>query len=103
MEKNVGTHEGHVRTIAAAVLVLIAFFVITNPYIRITLALIAGVLAVTAFVHTCPINHMIGRNTCGPVKATSGSAASGDADAVHDAEGQDDSAKISEESRESTS
>jgi hypothetical protein len=67
---NVGTKDANYRTLAAAVLVLVTFFFIENPYLRIVLATIAAVLAGTAFLRTCPLYTYLGRNTCEPVSPT---------------------------------
>lgn len=64
MTKNIGAREANIRTTIAAVLVVVVFFFVTNPYVHIVLALIAAILAGTAFLRTCPINRLLGRNTC---------------------------------------
>jgi hypothetical protein len=55
MNKNMSTEDAHIRTAIALVLVLIALFFIEQPALRIILALVAGVLATTAFLRTCPV------------------------------------------------
>ena len=64
MTKNVGTREGHIRVGVAAVLVILALFVTHTPVVQIVFVVLAAILAGSAFMHTCPVNHMLGRNTC---------------------------------------
>jgi hypothetical protein len=64
MEINVGTKDGHIRIALGAVIILIALFLVEQPVIRILLAIIAAVLAGTAFLHHCPLYKMMGKNTC---------------------------------------
>jgi uncharacterized membrane protein YraQ (UPF0718 family) len=63
MHKNVGTQEAHIRTGAAFVVLIIALLIPDQPVIRIVLAIIAAILAGTAFLRVCPLNTLIGRNT----------------------------------------
>ncbi len=65
MKKNVGIKEANIRTLVAAVLILLVFFFVKNPYIQIISALISAVLAGTAFLRTCPVYHYLHKNTCG--------------------------------------
>ena len=53
------TEDAHIRTAIALVLVLIALFFIEQPALRIILALVAGVLATTAFLRTCPVYNFL--------------------------------------------
>lgn len=55
MKKNVGKTDASLRVVGAAVLLLIALFVIEMPAVQILLALVAAVLATTAFLRTCPV------------------------------------------------
>jgi hypothetical protein len=64
MDKNVGTRDGHIRIAAGAVIILIALFLVEQPVARILLAIVAAVLAGTAFLHHCPLYRMMGKNTC---------------------------------------
>jgi hypothetical protein len=62
MQKNVGTQEAYIRIGVGIVVLLIALFT-ENPTVRIILAVIAAILAGTAFLRSCPINTLIKRNT----------------------------------------
>jgi hypothetical protein len=84
IQKNVGTNEAYLRTAVAAVLVLLALFLVDGPVMRIVLAVLAAILAGSAFIRTCPINHLLGRNTYdGDHSSTS--PTKGPATAVNDA------------------
>jgi hypothetical protein len=63
-DKNIGPQDANIRTILATVLILLGFFVIENPYIRIAVAVVSAVLAGTAFLRSCPLYHYLGKNTC---------------------------------------
>jgi hypothetical protein len=59
MNKNMSAEDAHIRTAIALVLVLIALFFIEQPALRIIFALVAGVLATTAFLRTCPVYNFL--------------------------------------------
>lgn len=63
MKKNIGAQESNYRMIAGAVIVLYALFFVEAPTVKIILAVVAAVLAGTAFVRFCPINTLLKRNT----------------------------------------
>ena len=63
MQKNVGDQEAYMRIGAAVVFLLLALFITENPSLRILLAVLAAILAGTAFLRTCPINTLLKRNT----------------------------------------
>lgn len=63
MEKNIGSEEAHIRTIAGAVLILFAMFIIENATLRILVATLSAILAGTAFFRTCPLYYLIRKNT----------------------------------------
>lgn len=54
MNKNVSIQEAHIRTLISVILILLALFIIDNQILRILFAVVAAVLAATAFFHTCP-------------------------------------------------
>ncbi len=55
MKKNITEKESQMRNIVAIVLLLTALLVIENPFIKILLAIISAVLAITSFLHVCPM------------------------------------------------
>lgn len=63
MEKNIGSEEAHIRTIAGAVLILFAMFIIENATLRILVATLSAILAGTAFFRTCPLYYLLKKNT----------------------------------------
>lgn len=63
MKKNIGTQESNYRMIAGAVIVLFALFFVDTPTVKIVLAVVASVLAGTAFIRFCPINLALKRNS----------------------------------------
>jgi hypothetical protein len=69
MKCNVGGTDRIVRLLLAVVLVAIALLVPLEPWLRTTLYVVAAIALVTALVRFCPINRLIGLNTCGPTKA----------------------------------
>ena len=64
MECNVGGADRTVRIIAAVVLLAAAVFADVGTGWRMLLALLGLIAAVTALVRYCPLNRMIGLNTC---------------------------------------
>lgn len=62
MKKNISTQEAYVRTTLAVLTLLLALFVAENSIGKILFATLAAILAGTAFLRTCPINKLIGRN-----------------------------------------
>ena len=63
MKKNIGTLESHMRSIAGAIIVLFALFLVDHHVTRILLAVLAAILAGTAFIRICPINALLKRDT----------------------------------------
>lgn len=63
MKKNIGTQEAHIRTIAGVVVLLFALFIVDNPNFRILLAVIAAILAGTAYMRSCLIYTLLKRDT----------------------------------------
>lgn len=63
MKKNVGNHEANIRMVAGALIVLFALFVVEVPVIKIFLATLAAILAGTAFIHYCPVNALLKKDT----------------------------------------
>ncbi len=51
------------RSLAGALIVLFALFIVENYVVRIILAAIAAILAGTAFLRYCPINAMLKRDS----------------------------------------
>lgn len=55
------------RIVIAAVLVLVALFLLQDhPYLRTILALFGAVLAGTAYLHSCWLYTLMDKNTCEP-------------------------------------
>lgn len=63
MQKNIGTQEAYIRIAVAVIVLLLALFITQSPVIKILFALLAAVLAGTAFLRTCPLNTALKRNT----------------------------------------
>jgi len=63
MKKNVGNHESNIRMVAGALIVLFALFIVEAPVVKIVLATVAAILAGTAFLHFCPINTLLKRDS----------------------------------------
>lgn len=63
MKKNIDTQEAHIRTIAGAVILLFALFFVDNASFRILLAIIAAVLAGTAYMRSSPIKTLMEKRT----------------------------------------
>ena len=51
------------RSLAGALIVLFALFIVDNYAVRILLAAVAAVLAGTAFLRYCPINTLLKRDS----------------------------------------
>jgi len=63
MKKNVSIQEAHIRTLVAIILLLLALFIINNAVGRILFAVLAAILAGTAFFHTCPLYTLMDKST----------------------------------------
>jgi len=63
LEQNVGARDAQVRTIAGAVVIVVALFFVENPWVRLVLALVAAVLAATGYLHSCYLYKLLGKNT----------------------------------------
>jgi hypothetical protein len=68
MKCNVGGADRTIRLILTVVLAAIALLISLEPWLRATLYILAAIALVTALVRFCPINRLIGLNTCGPVQ-----------------------------------
>lgn len=66
MTKNVGARDAHVRIIVAVVFVVTALLIVDNPYLRIVLASLGAIMAGTAYLRTCWLYTLMGKNTCNP-------------------------------------
>ncbi|MBP7821484.1 MAG: DUF2892 domain-containing protein [Saprospiraceae bacterium] len=64
MQKNVGSTDRIVRTVVAAVILLLNYLGIISGTLGIVLMIFAIVLVVTSFVRFCPIYTLFGINTC---------------------------------------
>jgi uncharacterized membrane protein YraQ (UPF0718 family) len=64
MKKNIGTHDANMRMVAGVFIIVFALFLVDQYVIRIILAVIAAILAGTAFLHTCPLYVILGKDTC---------------------------------------
>ena len=66
MQKNVSENEARVRTVIAAILVLVALFLVENSTAQIVMALVAAILAGTAFLNVCPMRSLCSKknSTC---------------------------------------
>ena len=62
-EKNMGHRDSQLRTVAAAVVIVVAMFVVDNPWVKIVLALVSAVLAVSAYFHSCYLYKLLGLHT----------------------------------------
>lgn|GEM_PF-5178941 len=63
MKKNVGTKESRLRIAGAVVAIVIALFLQTYPATQLVLALVAAILAGTAYTRYCPLNQLLGRDS----------------------------------------
>jgi len=65
MNCNVGGIDRTVRIVAGIALLLVGLLVPMQTLWQAVVLLIAAVALITAFVHFCPANAMLGINTCG--------------------------------------
>lgn len=65
MKSNVGGADRTVRIIVGIALLLVGLVAPLEMTWRIVALVIAAIALVTAFVRFCPINAMLGINTCG--------------------------------------
>jgi hypothetical protein len=68
MNCNVGGADRILRLVLAVVLAAIALLVPLQPWLRTALYVVAAIALVTALIRFCPINRLIGLNTCGPAQ-----------------------------------
>jgi hypothetical protein len=61
MKKNIDPQEAQMRTLVAVLLLLVALF-LESTAIRILLAVSSAILAGTAFLRSCPIYTLLGKN-----------------------------------------
>jgi hypothetical protein len=64
-EKNVGHRDSQLRTVAAAVVIVVAMLMVDNPWLKIVLALVSAALAVSAYFHSCYLYKLLGLHTLG--------------------------------------
>lgn len=64
MKCNVGGTEMWVRLIAGVILLIVGFTVPMSAGWQVIVFLLAGIALVTGIVRYCPINAMLGLNTC---------------------------------------
>lgn len=62
--RNVGGADKKVRLILAVVFVVAGFFAPISATLKIVLYALAGIAAITALGGFCPVNRMLGINTC---------------------------------------
>jgi len=86
MKHNVGKTDATFRTVAAAVLIVLALFVAEAAWLRILLAVLAAGSAATAFLKFCPIYHSLDRTTSddGDDEAADQTMAATPDDSVHE-------------------
>ena len=65
MKSNVGGADRTVRIVVGIALLLVGLVAPLEMTWRIVAVVIAAIALVTAFVRFCPINAMLGINTCG--------------------------------------
>lgn len=65
MTCNVGGKDKTVRIILGIALLGVAFLASVSSTIQIVLVVVAAIALVSAFVGFCPLNQMLGINTCG--------------------------------------
>lgn len=64
MKHNVGGADRAVRFIVGLVLLALGIFVLSPVVWRAIFIVAGGILFVTAVIRYCPINHLLGVNTC---------------------------------------
>lgn len=64
MQCNVGGSERTLRFVVGAAALLAALFVEMSGGLRVALFVVAAIGIVTATVRFCPLNALIGRNSC---------------------------------------
>jgi hypothetical protein len=62
-EKNIGHRDAQLRTVAAAVVIVVAMFLVNNPWVKIVLAVVSAALAVSAYFHSCYLYKLLGLQT----------------------------------------
>lgn len=65
MTCNVGGAERGLRVTLGIVLAILAWVVVATV-LKVVLGLLAVVMLVTALTRYCPLNSLVGRNSCGP-------------------------------------
>jgi hypothetical protein len=61
--KNIGHRDSQLRTVVAAVVIVVAMVFVENPWVRILLALVSAALATTAYFHSCYLYKLLGLHT----------------------------------------
>ncbi len=67
MQCNVGGGDKVFRIVLGLALIALTLFVEMSSTLRIVAWVIAAIALITAFVGFCPLNKLIGLNTCKPV------------------------------------
>ncbi len=62
MKKNITEKQSQIRTIIAIALLLIALLFVENSAIKIILALLSAILAITSFIRFCPMKNFVKGN-----------------------------------------
>lgn len=66
MKCNVGGMDMVARLVIGAVLLLVAFTAQLGLVWQVVLLVLAAIAIITGLVHYCPVNTMLGINTCKP-------------------------------------
>lgn len=69
MKKNIGQKDKAVRSIVAAVFIILSLLGVVSGVLEIVLLVIAGVLILTSTFSFCGLYTVLGVNTC-PIKET---------------------------------
>ena len=69
MKTNMGLTDRIIRSILAAVIVVLYFANVISGTLCIVLLVVAGVFFLTSFVSTCPLYSLFGLSTCATKKA----------------------------------
>ncbi len=65
MTCNVGGKDKTARILLGIVLLAVAFLASVSSTLQIVLLVVAAIALISAFVGFCPVNRMLGINTCG--------------------------------------
>jgi len=64
MKPNVGGLDRNIRFVLGVVLLIIGVAAPISPTLQIIVLVIAAIAVTTAIVHFCPLNALLGINTC---------------------------------------